>query len=84
MKSILEALFMELNIMESLPIRICKTKPDIESFIKALTPEQQKQYETISDAYMEQWALDNQDCFVIGFKLAVRMVLESMLESDKK
>ena len=85
MKSILEDLFDgKINVTEWLPIRKRKSHPDMDSFVKALTSEQQKQYEENLDSLMEQWALNNQDCFMIGFKIAVRMILESVCEINNK
>ncbi len=56
----------------------------MEAFIQSLTSEQQKQYEELSDAFMEQWGLDNQDCFMIGFKIAVRIFLEAIIDLSEK
>ena len=49
-----------------------------EPFARTLSPEQRETYEKIFDDFMEQWTQDNLQCFVIGFKTAVRMILESI------
>ncbi len=82
MKSILAALFMgEINVAESYAKRKREPLPDSESFFKALSPEQQKKYEEIFDDLMVQWTQDNQECFVLGFKMAVRMLLEVLADN---
>lgn len=82
MKSILEALFMgEINVTESFAKRKREPILDSDSFIKALTPDQQRKYEEIFDDLMAQWTLDNQECFVLGFKMAVRMLLEVLADN---
>lgn len=83
MNSILEDLFMgRIDIMESLYTGKQKPIPDREAFIKTLSPEQQELYEKILDAFMEQWAVDNQTCFINGFKMAARIILECLSETD--
>lgn len=82
MKSILEQMFMgEINVTESLAKEERKPIPGSNSFIKALTPEQQQKYEEIFDDLMIQWTLDNQECFVLGFKMAARMLLEVLADN---
>lgn len=82
MKSILEALFMgDIDVVEVLAERERIPISGSESFIKTLSLEQQGKYEDIFNDFMKQWTLDNQASFVIGFKMAVRMILESIGES---
>ncbi len=79
MNSILEDLFLgRIDIMETLTVKKQSSTSDKESFIKTLTTEQQEQYEKIENAFMERCALEYQECFISGFKTAVRMILESL------
>ena len=81
MKSILEALFMgDIDVVELLAERERIPISGSEAFIKTLSPEQQGKYEDIFNDFMKQWTLDNQASFVIGFKMAVRMILEAIAE----
>lgn len=79
MNSILEDLFKgDLNLTDPPPAKKKAPAPDEAPFINSLTADQQKTYEQIQSAYMERCALENQRCFVSGFKLAVRLILESL------
>ena len=69
--------------MESLYTGKQKPISDKEAFIKTLSPEQQELYEQILDSFIEQWAVENQACFINGFKMAVRMILECMSETNE-
>ncbi len=79
MNNTLENLFKgNLNLAESPLAKKNPPAPDEAPFINSLTADQQKTYEQIQSAYMERCALENQRCFVSGFKLAVRLILESL------
>ncbi len=79
MNSILDELFMgRIDILENLPFRKQEPVPDEAAFIKTLTTEQQQLYEEIQDSFMERCALEYKDCFVTGFKMAIRIILESL------
>lgn len=85
MNSILEKLFMgEFDAMEFLPVRNEIPSPDIDAFAKYLTPERQEQFKESMDRLMKQWLLSNQDCFIIGFKTAIRVILESITDTPRQ
>ena len=83
MNSILEDLFKgEIDIMETLPFRKQEPSPDEMLFFNSLTAEQQKLYEQIQNRFLDRCSLENQDCFVAGFKIGVRIILESLTNTD--
>ena len=73
----------KIDIMEMLNVKKQSSTSDKESFIKTLTPEQQELYEKIENTFMERCALEYQECFITGFKTAVRMILESLSDTAK-
>lgn len=83
MNSTLENLFKgNLNLAGSPPAKKNPPAPDEAPFVNSLTAEQRKTYEQIQTAIMERCALENQRCFVSGFKLAVRLILEALSNSS--
>ncbi len=83
MNSILADLFKgEIDIMETLPFRKKGPDPDEMRFFNTLTPEQQEIYEQIQNMILDRCALENQDCFVAGFKMGVRIILESLTNTE--
>lgn len=85
MQSILEDLFMgKIYVMESLPYRERSPVPGEDDLIKSLSAEQQKIYEGILNSVMDRDSLVYQDCFAIGFKMAVRMILEATGDTSPK
>lgn len=85
MESILEDLFMgEINIMESLPVRKKKRVSGEDAFIESLSLEQQEIYLKIVDSILDQCGEQIKDSFMIGFKMAVRMILEAITDTPEK
>lgn len=85
MKSVLEDLFMgQINVMESLPVRKRKRVPNEDSFIKSLSVEQQEIYLKIVDSILDQCGEQIKDSFMIGFKMAVKMILEAIANTPEK
>ncbi len=85
MNSILDDLFKgNINIMEILSFRPSAPTPDRAEFMKTLTTEQQEVYDEIRDAIMVECAQENRDCFVIGFSMAVKMMIEALTNSFQK
>lgn len=86
MKSILEDLFLgKINVMESLPFREKEIHVSNEAlFIKTLTPEQKEQYENIQNIFRNNCTLENQDCFITGFKMGAQMMLECLSDSTEE
>lgn len=87
MESILDDLFMgKIDIIQNLPFRKLDLSPDKDedetAFISTLTAEQRQIYEKIQNAFMDRCALEYKDCFITGFKMAVRLILESLSETD--
>ena len=83
MKSILEDLFMgKIDIIETLSMHKRKPIPEGEIFTKTLSPEQQEMYERVINSFLDRWALDNQESFVMGFRMAVKMIVESLEDSN--
>ena len=79
MKSILEDLFAgNINVMENLPVKERNAVSGEDAFINSLSSEQKQTYEEILASYMDRCALENQDCFMIGFKMAVHILMESL------
>ena len=85
MNHILEDLYSgEINVAESLPVRKRKEISGEELFIKSLTPEQQETYEAILDSILQQWGFQVKDGFVAGYKMAIRMILESVTDTSEE
>lgn len=85
MNNILEDLFSgQINVAESLPVRKRKEISGEELFTKSLTPEQQKTYQEILDSILQQWGLQVKDGFIAGFKMAIRMILESIRDTSEE
>ena len=87
MSSILEGLFTgNLSIMENLTFRKLHLSSDEEKdeieFISTLTEEQRQLYEKIQNSFMNRCSIGCGDCFTIGFKMAVRIILESLSDTD--
>jgi hypothetical protein len=85
MKNILEDLFAgNINVMENLPVKERNAVSGEDAFINSLSSEQKQTYEEILASYMDRCALENQDCFMVGFKMAVNLILECLSGIEDK
>jgi len=85
MKSVLEDLFMgKIDVMESLASKTRPPVPGENAFYDSLSPEYQEVYERVLDSFIQRGALENQGCFIAGFKLAIRLILESTMDTPEK
>lgn len=79
MKNILGDLYAgHINVMENLPVKERNSISGEDTFINSLSSEQKQTYEEILASHMDQCALENQDCFIAGFKMAVQILMESL------
>lgn len=83
MNSILENLFKgKTDIPEPLTFKKRAHSPDEKLFIDTLSTEQQEIYEQMCKLNIKRRSLENQDCFVAGFRMAVNTILELLTNTD--